>query len=146
MIQRIQSLWLLLSAAALMVMYKMPVYSVVLQNDSIRNLMAGESMILAILGGAITLLPLVAIFFFKNRLLQKKLIVFQLLGIIVFLIILWSVSESFVESGESNNLQVKSQQFKIGVIMPVVSFVFSILAYRGIRHDEKLIKSVDRLR
>ena len=34
----------------------------------------------------------------------------------------------------------------IGSILPIISVIFLILAIRGIRKDEKLIKSLDRLR
>jgi hypothetical protein len=36
--------------------------------------------------------------------------------------------------------------WKIGAIMPILMVILFFLAYQGIRNDEKLIKSVDRLR
>ena len=34
----------------------------------------------------------------------------------------------------------------IGSVLPIISLVFLIMAIRGIRKDEKLVKSLDRLR
>jgi hypothetical protein len=36
--------------------------------------------------------------------------------------------------------------YKVGAALPVVSIVLLLLAYGGIRKDEKLIRSADRLR
>ena len=36
--------------------------------------------------------------------------------------------------------------FDISIIFPVVSIVFTFLAYRGIRKDELLVRSYERLR
>ena len=39
-----------------------------------------------------------------------------------------------------------SGTYWIGSILPAMAFVFIIMAIFGIRRDEKLVKSVDRLR
>jgi hypothetical protein len=40
----------------------------------------------------------------------------------------------------------KTSAWKFGAIMPGLMVVFFFLAYQGIRKDEKMIKSLERLR
>jgi hypothetical protein len=84
-------------------------------------------------------LSLVTIFLFKNRKLQfvlgriNILLNFILLGLFVY----WSLNVS----GET---QVSEKG--IGMLIPVISIVFLVLANKAIKKDEDLVKSVDRLR
>jgi len=85
------------------------------------------------------LLSLISIFLFKNRkqqiILNRWNIILNLylLGIIVFLIL--------TLPGESQ-ISVKG----IGLFLPVLIIVFLVLANKTIQKDEKLVKSVERLR
>jgi len=44
------------------------------------------------------------------------------------------------------NITLQTENYGLGVILPSLSVLFVILALRGIRSDEKLIKSAERLR
>lgn len=44
------------------------------------------------------------------------------------------------------NITLRTENYGLGVILPSLAVLFIILALRGIRHDEKMIKSADRLR
>lgn len=44
------------------------------------------------------------------------------------------------------NITLQTENYGLGVILPSLSVLFIILALRGIRNDEKMIKSADRLR
>jgi succinate-acetate transporter protein len=44
------------------------------------------------------------------------------------------------------NITLQTENYGLGVILPSLSVLFVILALRGIRNDEKLIKSAERLR
>ena len=84
-------------------------------------------------------ISLVTIFLFKNRKLQfvlgrlNILLNLILLGLFVY----WSLNIS----GET---QVSEKG--IGMLIPVISIVFLVLANKAIKKDEDLVKSVDRLR
>ncbi len=84
-------------------------------------------------------LSLVSLFMFKNRKLQFVLgriniiLNFFLLGVFVY----WSLSVP----GEMD-----ISEKGIGMLLPIVSIVFLVLANRAIKKDEDLVKSVDRLR
>ena len=88
---------------------------------------------------ASALVSIVTIFLFSNRKLQFVLgrlniiLNFVLLGLFVY----WSLKVS----GES---QISEKG--IGMLIPIVSIVFLVLANKAIKKDEDLVKSVDRLR
>lgn len=85
------------------------------------------------------LISFVTIFLFKNRKLQFVLgrinIVLNL--ILLGLFVYWSLNIS----GESN-----ISEKGIGMLIPIISIVFLVLANKAIKKDEDLVKSVDRLR
>ena len=84
-------------------------------------------------------LALWAIFMFKNR---KFQFVLGRLNILLNLVLLGLfVYQSLNLSGEAD-----VSEKGIGVLLPVFSIVFLVLANRAIKKDEDLVKSVDRLR
>ncbi len=82
-----------------------------------------------------------AIFLFKKQELQKKLAIYMaLLGALLILIMVLDYNTT-------------SQQYKGNVnypgiwsVLPLGIIIFSFLAWRGIRKDEALLKSMDRIR
>ncbi len=144
MIQRIQSLFLLMAA----IISGGVINSVFLWLDSqevsftISDAMHSEAMLLKCIpflfyGSAF--LSFVTIFMFKNRLRQlglgrlNILINFILLGVLVY--------HSLNISGET----LVSEK-GIGLFIPVLAIVCLVLANNAIKKDEELVKSVDRLR
>lgn len=87
------------------------------------------------LGSAV--LALYSIFSFKDR--QKQFVLGRLimlinlflLGILIYL---------------SLNLPGEKSEKGIGMFLPIVAILFSVMANRAIKKDEDLVKSVDRLR
>lgn len=141
MIQRIQSVWLLLAGIAGLLTYRLPLWTGKLQDGSVKNFMGPENLLLFAGIIATCLLGFVTIFLFKNRKNQKNLALLGLvlsLGIIaleVYLVNDFKTTQNFSESA-----------WQFGAIMPGLMVIFFFLAYQGIRHDEKMIKSLDRLR
>jgi len=86
-----------------------------------------------------SVLSLISIFLYKNR--KKQIVLnrfnivlnFYLLGIIVY--------QLLIISGES-----KISEKGIGLFAPVIAVVLLALANKAILKDDKLVKSVDRLR
>ena len=143
MIQRIQSIFLLLAGAASFSLFMLPFASTseaqvdsVLFADAAFNVQ--DNTIMMGVFAACGLLLVLAIFLFNNRQLQMKM---TLLGLIL----------AVAGVGASGYFLSQDAAFKLaepsgGVIMPIATFVFAILAHRYINKDEKLVKSVDRLR
>jgi len=89
------------------------------------------------LGSAI--LALVAVFMFKNR--QTQFVVGRLNIILNFILLGLFVYRSLNLSGETD-----VSEKGIGMLLPIFSIVFLVLANKAIKKDEDLVKSVDRLR
>lgn len=142
MIQRIQSLWMLFSALSIALMGKLSLATGTTTNGALQSLFVAERLHLLIISIFLMVLPLIAIFLFKNRTAQKKLIWLHLLLCLLMVLFCWMAVGAF----EKVTPAFQSMRYGLGITLPVVAIVFDVLAFRGIRADEKLIKSVDRLR
>lgn len=136
MIQRIQTVYMLLSILLMIGLYSwFPQISnengeVVLQRNHI--LIAGPVIVSVVLSG-------ISIFNFKNRL--RQFVLNRLAIIINFLLLGFFAYRSLTLSGET----LVSEK-GIGVLFPAISIIFLVLANKAIKRDEDLVKSVDRLR
>ncbi len=136
MLQRIQTIYLFIA----LLLSGVLIFFVSLWDDGAGDPVYVEEVTLALslfLGSA--LLSLITIFLYKNRKLQfvlgrvNILVNFFLLGFFVY----WTL----IVPGEMN-----ISEKGIGMFVPVISIVFLVLANKGIKKDEDLVKSVDRLR
>jgi hypothetical protein len=139
MIQRSQSLWLLLAAIFAFFTFKLPFYSGSRVIKGIKQpdvrLDATSQILIMILTGAVILLCFFALFLYKNRKRQLTLTIVNIILSIILIVLYF----------------LQLQKFEAGIISLSCLFVlaipiFLILAARGIWKDEKLIKSLDRLR
>lgn len=144
MIQRIQSVWLFLAAMILGALFISKLYAVkdaasgLVTHYGVRD--AGH-IALFILAAIITVLPLVTIFFFTNRKRQKGFVWLSMLGCVGFLALaLMKISNTTAALINS------AVSYDFGLLLPIVAIVFLFLANAGIRKDETLIRSADRLR
>jgi FtsH-binding integral membrane protein len=141
MIQRIQSIWLLIVALAAFATYTLTLYKGKLATGEERPFQLADDFLMVILIIALGALAIVCIFLFKNRKLQFRLSVLGIIFSAAFLFIEYLKVEDFKKN---NNILTGSYQ--IGALLPVVMIIFFILAAKGIYKDEKLVKSLDRLR
>lgn len=138
MIQRQQSLWLLLSAVCAFFTFKFPFYNGTVKpevTDKVPYIEAGSSFFLLVLTGASILLSLITIFLYKDRKLQLKLAVVGAVLSLIIIIIYFSETSRFVSGGIS-----------LSAIFVFAMLAGYIMAARGIWKDEKLVKSLDKLR
>lgn len=129
MIQRLQSLILLLSAlCSLIIVFYLPV----LQNGDIQVLLT-EKLSYARLSVFLSIgLNIFSIFQFRNR--DRQIIINQISKLflsIAFIIVI-------LQKGELN--------FAIGLFLFILPYLLIILANYLIKKDEKLVKSADRIR
>lgn len=157
MIQRIQSLFLFLVFVSGLATFFFPIASFWGELDVIRLGAIGvedlspspsdtewpNTILLLVVLGLITLMAFVAIFLYKRRKVQVRLIMFGLLLNIVYLALIF-----FYYVPELEALTQTSADYirEPGIYLPIASIVFLILANRFIMKDEKLIRSADRLR
>jgi Domain of unknown function (DUF4293) len=138
MIQRIQSVWLLLAAVFDAITFRFPFYIGDWKKDTVPDLVdlnAERSPILTVLTVLLGVLAFVNIFLFNNRKLQLRL---TYLGILlsVLLLVLY-----FLEIGNFYRGDIA-----LWCLFYFAVFVFYLMAARSIRSDQKLIRSLDRLR
>ncbi len=136
MVQRIQSLWLLLASACAFASYKFPYYSGTNQKGvADYQLNATENFLLIAVTGIIGALALFLIFLFKNRTLQLRLC---LLGILLEALLIFLYYRE-VKTFSTGTLSLTS------ILQSVIIIAF-FLAARAINKDEKMVKESDRLR
>jgi len=133
MIQRRQSLWLLLCTICAFLSYIFPFSSGTLKGAT-EIIDGGSNFFLLIITGISLIISFIAIFMFKDRKLQLKLCITGLIFSVILLIIYFSERSKI--SGIISLSSVFAFAIPIGYIMAAL----------GIRHDEKLIKSLDKLR
>ncbi|WP_149527387.1 DUF4293 domain-containing protein [Sphingobacterium hotanense] len=157
MIQRIQTVWLLLSSLVLFALFLFPYVSYIdlvgLGKNiyvsgvysSVNNVATKESsfLLMTIATVVLALIPLFIIFKYKNRKTQLSLILVQVILICLFAVWMFISANNILSL---INQSIGANNIGIGFFLLPVSILFLGLAIRGIRNDNKLIKSADRLR
>jgi hypothetical protein len=141
MIQRIQSVWLLLAGFAGLLTYKLPLWKGVVNDGTEKKFMGPQSLLLFVIIVGASLLAWAAIFLYKNRKLQK-----QLCWLGIFLSVIIIALEYLMVGDFKEPLNLTESYWQPGAILPILMVILYSLAISGIRKDEKLIKSLDRLR
>jgi hypothetical protein len=141
MLQRIQSVWLLLAAIAAFLTIKLSFYSGNLvvpgQTASFHYLTATFNIWILIVTIAMVCIAAIDIFLYKNRKLQGRLAILGLLLSLLNIFLYLNAIHQFVENQGSHTLTAI-----FVLVIPVLFF----LAFRGIYKDQKLVKSLERLR
>lgn len=139
MLQRIQTLWLLLASACGFFTLNFAFYSgnLVENSQKVFSELTGKTTIpLIILTVAVAVAALICIFLFKDRKMQLRITIANLIVSIGLIFLYFSVIDSKFLDG---NLTITSM---FTFFIPF----FLLLAARGIYLDQRLVKSVDRLR
>ena len=138
MIQRRQTLWLLLATITAILSFLFPF---VTGKEAIKNMQADKvidaasDFFLLILTGGSIILSTVTIFLFKDRKMQIRLC---LLGLFVSVVII--VRYIMLMNKLTNTT------LALYAVLPFIFLASYFLAFRDIRKDEKLVKSLDKLR
>ena len=156
MIQRIQSVFLLLLALAMLSLLALPLWHKIdgLTNQELtltafgfdaKGLAVptpGPVWIIGLLAAASAAVAVFEIFQFRNR--TKQL----LLGSVNLLLITATLGAAFYFSNKGEqllNLKLEGQ-FLTAFYLPTLALLLNLLANRFIRRDEQLVRSADRLR
>ena len=146
MIQRIQTIFLALAATCAFGLFGLPfattsgeVGASALFADSTYDI--NDNVALLALFGIAGALTAIGIFLFKNRksqlLVGRLAIIANVIGIILMAVF-------FLQ--DRDNLGTTDPDDGLGIYLPVLFLVFAGLALRYISKDEKLVRSMDRLR
>lgn len=96
---------------------------------------------LFVIGAISSLLSLVTLFLYKKRMLQIRLSIFNTVVMVGFYLFFGFV---LYQVNAVDNLHF--QRVGVGIIMPVIAIILTILAIRRIGADEALVRSLNRLR
>lgn len=149
MIQRIQSVFLLLAAAAGFGQFAAPYVRIESGNPAARLPALADNVLnpfdnpgllgLCALSGIVSL---AAIFLFRNRPLQARLCgaaaIASLLLTVLTAFVVFQITQQMPAGG--------SLHYGAGLALPATAMLFDWLAARFIRKDENLVRSMDRLR
>jgi len=137
MVQRIQTIWLLLAGIAALLTIQFPYYSGI--NDPLvtYNQLSGKSAGVLILMVTVTVavLAFVAIGLYKNRKTQLRLCLIGILAESILIFLYYKKVSVFTQG-----------TYSLASILHMCILLFFVLAARGNNNDEKLIKESDRLR
>jgi membrane-associated HD superfamily phosphohydrolase len=139
MIQRIQTVWLFLAALFAALTYKFPFYTGnVINKENVHiyeKLLASSNFLVLIFTAGLVAGTVAIIFMYKNRKQQMGLTAAAAGLSIINIILYFTELKKFI----SGNMALTS-------VFALAIPVFLVLAINGIRKDEKLVKSLDRLR
>jgi hypothetical protein len=152
MIQRIQSIWLLLACFTICCLLILPAVTAsfnqidyyliadgVYQKATDNNIKVENTTGLFVSTIVVALFSLMNIFNFKKRFIQKKLISLNILLIVG--LGFWYSQYAIKIPGGLGNLN-----YITGLAIIVLGIIFNCLALKGIKNDENLLRSADRLR
>jgi hypothetical protein len=147
MIQRIQSVWLLLAALCSVSLFLFDITKTTyLFNNELQS--SGVSIFMytyyiPAIAIFLVVLPTAAIFLYKNRKRQRMVSILAIFMNVLFMVAYTMSLDKFTDLSKYPR---QSISYSIVSFLPIFSIIFIILAIRGINKDEKLVKSLDRLR
>ena len=131
MIQRIQTIYLLIASIAFALLsFKIPFWSL---NDEFMYAQNDNKLYLLLI--TLFVFSIIGIFLFKKRTVQMKLL---RLSILIEFVVVVRLFLTYSELNTPLNAKV--------FFLLLSAFVALLLAYRGVKKDEDLVRSVDRIR
>ncbi len=141
MIQRIQSVYLLIGALCLAAL------SLVgdLRQTEAFDTLAWYAPLVAVVGAATIVMAIVAIFLYKNRRRQLTTILVLQMMTVGFMVVLYG---GLFLAGDFATYRAGTAELGtlLALLLPAVAYVFFYLARKGVQRDVDLVKSMDRLR
>lgn len=136
MIQRVQTLWMLLAALAVFLTLQFSFYSGTLALDNTyHTLTATDNFLLLVLTSALGTGIVINIFLYKNRRVQNRILA---AAILMEFLILYIYIRQIGRFTAGN--------FNLWAALHLLIILFLIFALRGVYHDSKIIKESNRLR
>jgi hypothetical protein len=154
MIQRIQSLYLFLAATLIGAIFFFPLAELADKAGTTytffyrglygplqgANVLIENTTLLALLFMLIFMLILFNIFLFKYRSIQMKICIANILLLVI------SIALAYFELVNSFAKYNSVVHYNVIATFPLVVLILLFLAYRAIKKDEKLVRSIDRIR
>lgn len=136
MIQRIQSVWLLVASIVTFLSLKLSFYSGIhLPDNQYHQLNGTENLLLMGTTIALGVISLVTIFLYKTRVIQLRLCIVAIVLDLLLIFLYFRALANFAKG-----------EYAITAAVHVIIILSLILAARAINSDEKLIRDSNRLR
>ena len=145
MIQRKQTIWLLIAAICSIGLFLFDFYHAdVMVNGvaTIHKIRVNDHYPSLLIALVLVALPLITVFMYKNRKRQKAMSAFAIVANVGFI----TMSIARVTNFNADTPAAVNGSYWVGAVIPVISMIFLFMAISGINKDEKLVKSLDRLR
>jgi peptidoglycan/LPS O-acetylase OafA/YrhL len=136
MIQRIQSVWLMLATVSIFLTMNFATYAGAHQNEVMHLIKGTENTLLVLMTSAVGVTCMIALILFKNRKLQLRIALIALFLEFVLAALYFK---------EILAMPVKGT-FGVASLLHVAVVVFILLALKGISGDERMVKESNRLR
>jgi uncharacterized membrane protein len=155
MLQRIQSVYLLLAGLVIFALFLFPlVHNVyvsgvpsaikvtgIYQDANGVQAQTQSFILLAAATAIVAIIPLVLIFLYKNRKRQM-----MLCYVYILVVIGYSFWVAQTVKSVTGGADLTTNNFGIGMLLSSINIVLVLLAAKAIQRDQKLVKSADRLR
>jgi glucan phosphoethanolaminetransferase (alkaline phosphatase superfamily) len=139
-IQRWQSVWLLVSAICVALFCFLPMATLFFDGaEAAMVVKPSDNIVVMIVGLLTAALLIINIFSFKDTRRQKRMTVLSIL----LMVVLGACAVLMVYGTDTAAAQV---EWMGSLLLLVGAAAFAVLAHRCITHDEKLLKAADRLR
>lgn len=139
-IQRMQTVFLFI-ATVLMVLFTFMPFASTTTDMQVANLHPKDFPVYMILNLLIAVLLVISIFTFRNLKQQKKVTLLSMM-----LIVCSAVTGGFLLYGPNAPKGAVELVWAGGILLLIGALIFALLAYRGIRKDQKTLSSYDRIR
>jgi len=139
MIQRIQTIFLTLAAICGGLLLYLPIFKAQSVGVAVSYVYVRDQFVLEIIDVVAIIFCLVNIFFYKNRVQQMKNC-FIIIAVNILLLVLIGVTIYM------NKKVIPDGSFQLSCFLPIVAAICAFMAFRSIRKDEELVKSMNRMR
>jgi hypothetical protein len=136
MIQRIQSIWLFLAAVCVLLTMQFSTYAGADAAGLLQLIKGTSNTFLVITTSMVAVVSIIALFLFKNRKLQIRIVFVGILIELVLLFFYYNAIHKLAGAGA----------FAVTALLHAAVIIFLLLAAKGINSDDKLIKDSNRLR
>lgn len=154
MIQRIQTIYLLVAFISMLLIFLFPFAHIMTIDGELLlfkyrgidateippGIMNPNAWFLSVLCGLILVISFVSMLMYKNRTKQIRLSMFNMLLMIGLGFLVWFYLSNFATAVNG------TIYYKFPIILPAIAIILTFLAYKAIKKDEKLVRSVDRIR
>lgn len=161
MIQRKQTLWLLAACIFAALMLFLPLLRIVTYTDNMvltafgihaapasgaGKVLLAPTAWLGVLLAVAAALPLVTIFLYKNLLLQLRMCIVEIVLLVGSMAMLGLYAYRIYQSMKGINVAEYVLGYTVADLFPVLGLFCVWMAMRGIVHDQRLLKSLNRIR